>query len=147
MGLITDLLREYPALNVAKERLALAQEKYDAVYSENEKLKAALAQAEAENDRLKTSLAELKQKTTGSLGSIEEKILKLLGHGDGRDLTVSQIGAQLNISKTKAEYYVNKLCDDEYLGYPLIMSVGEPDEPEIYLQQRGREYLIKNGLI
>jgi len=144
MGWLTDLMRESPALDVARERLALAQEKYDAVYAENDILKRQLADAEADMAALKSRLAELEGKPPGALEPVEEDILKLLGQGDGRELTVSQIATHLGINKTKADYHVVKLCDDDYLGFPLIMGGGEP---EIYVQQRGREYLVKNDLI
>lgn len=40
MGLLADLLKEYPALSVAKERLALIEELMRIVDAENDKLKA-----------------------------------------------------------------------------------------------------------
>jgi hypothetical protein len=40
MGWLADLLKEYPALSVAKERLALVEERLRLVESENNKLKA-----------------------------------------------------------------------------------------------------------
>jgi hypothetical protein len=40
MGLLADLLKEYPALSVTKERLALIEERLRIVDAENDKLKA-----------------------------------------------------------------------------------------------------------
>ena len=144
MGWFTDLLKEYPALAVAKERIKLAQEKYDSVFAKNEKLKADLSKVREENAELKSRLAEDEPRSSCALEPLEVEILKLLGGGHGRDMTTSAIAAQLGISKTKIDYYVSKLCDNEYLGFPLIMGGGEP---EIYIQQCGREYLVKNDLI
>ncbi|HLD14616.1 MAG TPA: hypothetical protein VJB18_07865 [Burkholderiales bacterium] len=38
MGWLSDLLKEYPALSVAKERLALVEERFRLVEAENKKL-------------------------------------------------------------------------------------------------------------
>lgn len=50
MGWLADLLKEYPALSVAKERLALVEER--------------LRLAEAENKKLSAENAELRKKLT-----------------------------------------------------------------------------------
>ena len=143
MGLITDLIKEYPALSVAKERLALAQEKYDALSMENEKLKAKVKYLEQENKQLKTKLDEIVPHGEENLSEIEINILKLFGIA-GHDLVIDAVASRLGLSQTKTEYYLSKLCDEEYLGFPLIMGGGET---EYYLQQKGREYLVKNDLI
>jgi len=49
MGWLSDLLKEYPALSVAKERLALIEDRLKIVEAENEQLK-------AENVELKSKL-------------------------------------------------------------------------------------------
>jgi hypothetical protein len=54
MSWLTDLLREYPALSVAKERLVLLQDKMQVLGDENEKLK-------KENDELRMQVVELKK--------------------------------------------------------------------------------------
>lgn len=143
MGWITDLVKEYPALAVAKERLALAQEKYDAISKENEQLRAKVKDLEKENEQLKTRLDEIVPRGEGELSEIEINILKLFAAA-GHDLTTDAVASRLGQSQTKTEYYLSKLCDDEYLGFPLVMGGGET---EYYLQQKGREYLVKNDLI
>lgn len=50
MGWLTDLLKEYPALSVAKERLALFEDRLRIFEAENQELK-------AENARLKQELS------------------------------------------------------------------------------------------
>ena len=143
MGWITDLVKEYPALAVAKERLALAQEKYDAISNENEQLKAKIQELEGENKQLKTRLDEVEPRGKGELTEIEIDIFKLFASA-GRDLTAGAVASHLGLSQTKAEYYLSKLCDDEYLGFPLVMGGGET---EYYLQQKAREYLVKHDLV
>lgn len=54
MGWLTDLLKEYPALSVAKERLSLLQDKMQTIENENVKLK-------EENRDLKAQVNQLKK--------------------------------------------------------------------------------------
>lgn len=48
MGFLSDLLKDYPALNVAQERVALAEAKYAALEEENKRLKGENAQLKGE---------------------------------------------------------------------------------------------------
>ena len=143
MGWITDLLKEYPALSVAKERLALAQEKYDALEAENKELKNQVETLENENAALKEQLSGLQPKGEGILEDIEIEILKLLGSGYGLELPAGVIAQRLNISVPKAEYYLQRLNENEYVYFPIIMG----QEPEYSLDQKGREFLVRNDLI
>lgn len=59
MGLITDLLKEFPALSVAKERLALIEERLKGAETENKKLKEEIAELKSERDSLKEKLSLL----------------------------------------------------------------------------------------
>lgn len=53
MGWLTDLLKEYPALNVARERLALADAKYELLERENGTLKLEIARLKGELEALR----------------------------------------------------------------------------------------------
>ncbi len=54
MGWLTDLLKEYPALSVAKERLSLIEEKLKTSEKENKELR-------KENDILKSNIARIEK--------------------------------------------------------------------------------------
>jgi hypothetical protein len=56
MGWFTDLLKQYPALEVARERLALADEKYESLGRENETLKLDNARLRRELEALRSSI-------------------------------------------------------------------------------------------
>jgi hypothetical protein len=59
MGLLTDILKEIPTSGVLKERVALAEQKYDLLEQQNENLK-------LENARLKSELAAIKSAVPSS---------------------------------------------------------------------------------
>lgn len=52
MGWLADLLKEYPALSVARERLALFEERLDEAERQNEKLRRELETVQSERDAL-----------------------------------------------------------------------------------------------
>lgn len=53
MSWLSDLLKEYPALNVARERLALAEQRYELLERENEVLKLENARLKGENEAMR----------------------------------------------------------------------------------------------
>ncbi len=80
MSWFSDLLKDYPALNVAKERIALAEAKFASLETENAKLREEIASLRRENESLKRQLpsddfveaqgALFKRKPDGSFESI-----------------------------------------------------------------------------
>jgi predicted transcriptional regulator len=140
MGWLSDLLKEYPALSVAKERLALAEERFKHIEEENSKLKARVAELEAHNTQLQ---AQLPKPATGELEEVEIEILKLLSSAGNEGGSAAAIARRLGINETKAEYYAEKLAENEYLYQSYVMNM-----PVTYsLDQKGREFLIKNDHI
>ena len=49
----------------------------------------------------------------------------------------------LNITVPKAKYYLVRLDENEYIYCPAVID----EEPEYVLDQKGREFLVKNDLI
>ena len=143
MGWFTDLLKEYPALSVAKERLALVQEKYDALEVENKQLKNKIEELQQQNTALREQLTALRPQGQGELEEMEVEILKLLGSGQGVELGAGPIASRLNITVPKAQYYLVSLNENEYIYCPAVID----EEPEYVLGQKGREFLVKNDLI
>lgn len=80
MAWLTDLLKEYPALEVARERIALAEARFAAMEAENRTLKEDLAILKGENTALRRQVpssefveargALFKQKATGQFEPI-----------------------------------------------------------------------------
>jgi hypothetical protein len=56
MGWFSDLLKEYPALEVAKERIALLETKFTTLETENAKLRDEVANLRRENEAIKRQL-------------------------------------------------------------------------------------------
>lgn len=56
MGWLSDLLKDYPALAVARERLALKETQYTVLQSENTTLKDEVARLKAENATLRKQI-------------------------------------------------------------------------------------------
>lgn len=61
MGWLSDLLKEYPALSVAKERLLLAEEKFKKVEIENSELKERIKRLSQQNELLRSRLDKEEQ--------------------------------------------------------------------------------------
>jgi hypothetical protein len=62
MGWLTDLLKDYPALAVAKERLAYKEEQFNELKDENRRLTEEIGALKAENAELKKKLADPMQR-------------------------------------------------------------------------------------
>ena len=137
MGWLSDILKDYPALSVAKERLALAEERFKHIEEENDKLKKKVTELEKRNEQL-SALAPKAE--SGSLEPIEVEILKILATSE--EMPAAAFSQRTDVSETKAEYYAEKLADAEYVYQTYIVN-----NPVLYsLDQKGREYLVRNDL-
>jgi len=140
MAWLTDLLKEYPALSVAKERLALAEERFKHTEEENKKLKDRITELETQNTQLHAQLPKI---SSGELEEVEIEILKLLSSAGDNGGSASAIAQRLGINETKAEYYAEKMAEQEYVYQSYVMNM-----PVTYsLDQKGREFLVKNDHI
>lgn len=126
-----------------KERLLLAQKKYDRLKTENRKLKDEVAKLQAENTNIKKQLEMLDNQKAGPLEEKEIEILKQLASVIGMGVTAAALSLRLNEPVPKLDYYLRHLNENEYVYSNL--AVGQ--DPEYGLDQKGREYLIKNNLI
>jgi hypothetical protein len=133
MGIITDILKDLPLSAVLREKLQELERKYVALEAENTRLK-------QENEELKSRLEEPTR--TGELTEPEVRILVLLSSCN-RELTPHIIASELGLSLTKAEYYLERMYDKHIYSHDY--ADGRPSE--YYLIQKGRQYLIENGLI
>lgn len=128
MSWLSDLLKEYPALSVAKERLALAEDRFKNIEQENTQLKDRITELETQNALLKSRVPE---KTTGELEELEIEILKILSAAGDNGSSAGVMARRLDINETKAEYYAEKLAEEEYLyqsfaaNMPVNYSLGQ----------------------
>ena len=104
---------------------------------------------QTENAKLRKKVKNLEQqqldrvKPKGELADDTVKVLKLLFEQDG--LTVSQVAGDLNMSHGMAEYHCGALRSAEMIGFPFLRTFGS-ENPNCMLQ-KGRAYLVKNGLV
>ena len=133
MGLI-DLLKDIPLSAVLKEKIATMENENGALQTENAILKDDKRQLETENKRLEEQIKSLTHKE--DLHEVQQKMLILIANATDA-LSSQQLAADLALPEVKVEYHLEELIRNGYIrdrfGYPL--------------HQKGREYLIKNGLI
>ena len=133
MGMLTDILKDLPVNAVLRDKLQQLEQKYEELETEN-------AQLKSENQRLNSKVKELT--SSDELCEDEVRILKLLS-SSGQELIVERIATSLDLNLTKAEYYLERLLDQDYIDAADYVG----SSSEYYLIQKGREYLIKNNLI
>jgi predicted nuclease with TOPRIM domain len=104
---------------------------------------------QTENAKLRKKVKNLEQhqldgvKPKGELADDTVEVLKLLFEQDG--LTVSQVARDLNMAHGMAEYHCGALRSAEMIGFPFLRTFGS-ENPNCMLQ-KGRAYLVKNGLV
>ncbi|PYK20594.1 MAG: hypothetical protein DME56_07170 [Verrucomicrobia bacterium] len=103
---------------------------------------------QTENAKLRKKVKNLEQQldrvnSKGELADDTVEVLKLLFEHDG--LTVSQVAGDLNMSHGVAEYHCGALRSAEMIGFPFLRTFGS-ENPNCMLQ-KGRAYLVKNGLV
>jgi predicted transcriptional regulator len=104
---------------------------------------------EMENAKLRKKVKNLEQqqldglKPKGELADDTVEVLKLLFEQDG--LTVSQVARDLNMPQGMVEYHCGALRSAEMISFPFLRTFGS-ENPNCMLQ-KGRAYLVKNGLV
>lgn len=146
MGWVSDLLKEYPALSVAKERLALAEARF-------QELERKHAQLLAENGRLKTENLQLSEKLDSleraKKGDLQPELCNLLvhlfTHHDQNHTHLDAIARTLGVQLQMARYYLDKL------GERSLVDVigGNYVHGHVYygLTDQGRAFVVENGLL
>jgi predicted HTH transcriptional regulator len=139
MGWLTDLIKEYPAIFVAKESLALVEDRFIKIEEENKELKRRIAMLEAENKALYARVPVPQQPHEPE--EIEIKIMTFLSKTEQG--TIRDVAKILQISETKADYHLSQMEEAELLhgSYSYI------DETTFSLAQKGRAFLVKKGLV
>ena len=110
MGLIQDWLQEVPLSAVLKERVALADQKYEAALREVEELKRKVAVLEKENAELR---AQIPRSTEAPLGVDTVRVLVHLFKArtqEDRDLGAMAVALEMEIGVL--QYHLDRLQKD-----------------------------------
>jgi len=125
------------------------QRKHVALLTEEiARLTSALKESETERINLQSKAADLEKeidrlRPKQDLADDTIKILRLVFDCD---LSVAQVARALGISEGMADYHCGVL--QEKLGFIALPSFGAMGvEPQLYITQKGREYLVSRGLV
>ena len=147
MSWLTDLLREYPALSVAQERLALREDQFVALEKEHTELKRKFEAQKEKVRSLERNIEELRAKLADfetqrvNIEDVERNILAFLG--TQRDpVSVEQVAEEVGQNVQRVEFYLQHLLDHEFVIDSYLM-----DDHLFELDHKGRGFLIENGLI
>lgn len=143
MGWLEDLLKEVPLSSVLRERIALAEEKYERATRENENLKQRLTVLENENLKLRT---QIQREQESPLGDDTNRVLvHLFRAREMEDRDVGAMARALEMEHGILRYHLDRL-DEAKLAE---CTGGNLDSGEIYwaLRPEGRRYVVERKLI
>lgn len=144
MGWIQDILTEVPLSAVMKERLALAEQKYDEAVAENERLRGRVAELEGENAELRNENEQFRAQLAvepvdnPQLSESELAILQLLYRAQ-KSVPPEAISSQLGIEPGRVQHWLYKLKDRKYVRTDLNMVTGA----RYAIGRKGLDYLIE----
>lgn len=144
MGTIQDLLTEVPLSAVMKERVALAEQKYERAEKEVEQLRAKVSELETEITDLRSQVPSPSDASDGLDENFQQVMIYLFrARGDARDVGI--MAEHLNLERGVAEYYLDQL------GERNLASCGGGNSITGYiywhLTTNGRAHVVENGLI
>ncbi len=143
MSMLWDLVKGIPEAAVLRERVALADQKYDRALEEAEELRQKVADLEREVTELR------KQLPSEPTGDISEDTAKVLVHlfmsEDEASGEVRAIASQFNMENSVAEYHLERL-DEHKLASPADYN---PIDGTVNweLTTDGRRYVVEHGLV
>ncbi len=155
MGLldgIEKLINEHGSAVILKERIALANDKYFALERKLSEVELRIKELESEkqgfeldNFMLKEKVASLEEQLAERHGQrleeIKEKILLYLANS--HEATIHQLAHQLGIGSEVAAFHIEEMKSKQIIyGSHSTMT-----DATYSLDQEGRGYLIKHGLI
>jgi DNA-binding MarR family transcriptional regulator len=142
MGTIQDLLQEVPLSAVLKERVALAEQRFDLAMSENAVLRERVRILEQENASLRTQLP--RHETNG----LDQETCRVLTYffraeGDARDVGIA--ARALQMEKSIMKYHLDQLKEASFA----TCTGGNYVTHHVYwsLTPAGRKYAVANKLI
>ncbi len=134
---IIDLQEKQVA--IFRDEVAVLTRKLEVSESETADLQKKVADLEQELERAKPK--------TGGLDETSVKVLQVLARHE--ELTTSQIASWLNIPKIKAEYHRDILWQAKMIQPfgTAVDEIGESGDMVWGLIDKGRAYLVENGLV
>lgn len=143
MGLIQDLFKEIPLSSVLRERVALAEEKYERANQESAELRKKVGDLEGENDRLRALVAP---QSDGALGEDTSRVLVALFKATRKeDRDVGLLAQRLQMERGVLQYHLDRLHENG-----LAQSTGGNYlHGHVYwgLMPDGRKYAVENKLV
>jgi DNA-binding transcriptional ArsR family regulator len=142
MGVLQDLLKEVPLSSVLKERVALAEEKYDGAMKEIEGYKQKVTSLERENENLRAQIP----KSDGTLSDDTARVLvHLFKAATQVDRDVGVMSRQLTLEQGVLKYHLDRLKEG---GLADIVG-GNYVHGHTYwaLSPKGRQYVVERKLI
>jgi DNA-binding transcriptional ArsR family regulator len=143
MGSIQDLLQEVPLAAVLRERVALADQKYEAAVREVEDLKRKIAALERENAELRT---QIPPSDTTSLGDDTNRVLvHLFLATESVERDVGMMAAALGMEKGMLQYHLDRLQE---VGFAKVTG-GNYVDGHVYwgLTPSGRQHVVGRKLL
>ena len=142
---LEKLINEHGSAVILKERIALANDKYAALETENKILRAEKDALRLNLEKAETELQNLKKLTDKShserLEEIKENLLELLGKHP--DVTDEQLSKGMGINIQLVKFHLTELEKKKFVhGSYSVM-----DETEWSLAHEGRGYLVRHGLL
>ena len=113
---------------------------------ENDKLMKENARLTQEIDAIKakpTQAGIVKPAVEDELSEDEVRVLQYLADSDGR-ANERELASHLPMKPAKLDYYLSRLSEEKMVGFTYRAGIGRNS---IYLQQNGREFLVKKGLL
>lgn len=145
MGFIEDMLKEVPLSAVLKERVALAEQRYAHVMSENLELKKRVEALERQNAELKAQVPVAKQSQTPQVENDASRVLVHLFRARDDDLDVGAMASILGMERGVLQYHLDNL-EAANLAH---MTGGNYVYGHTYwgLTPAGRRYVVEQKLI
>jgi predicted RNase H-like nuclease (RuvC/YqgF family) len=134
--------------DLLKHAYDLQNDNIEQLTRNNGLLKEEVARHKQEIKSLKAEAATLKSKVealpkAGELDENERSILVTLSSCD-YEPTAEEIASCLRLNLTRVEYHLERMNNEQYLGRH---NSWEEPSSRFYLLQRGRAYLVENGLL
>ena len=141
MGSIQDLLQEVPLAAVLRERVALAEQKYEAAIRQVEELKQRVAALERENAELRARIPHRKETTLGE--DTARVLVQIFKARELEDRAVDTMARALGMEEGVLRYHLDRL-NEAGLAH---MTSGDHEHVYWALEPKGRQYVVEHNLI
>jgi predicted transcriptional regulator len=147
MGWVSDLLKDFPALSVAKERLALMEEKYKDLEKKYNRACEELERLKTKNSELRAKLLEFEtpEETPEVSSELKNLLVYLFTHTNDRQVHPDAIAQALGVQTQMAKYYIDKLTEMKFVR---IGGGNALHGWAFYrLTDKGRAFVVEKGLL